>query len=130
MKAVCGASVGMQICFDLRFPEVSRWLALRRAELLVVISYIHGKKEMWKRPVVEGHVRSRAAENGRFVILANAAGPQQNVPSLIADPRGWIVAQAKRSVRELLVARLDLGRVQDDMLRSRRTDLFEAEGAR
>jgi NAD+ synthase (glutamine-hydrolysing) len=126
VKSLRGATVGLQICFDLRFPEVSRWLALRRAELIIVLAYIHGKKEMWKRPVIEAHVRSRAAENGRFVVFANAAGPQQNVPSMIADPRGWIAAQARRGVRELLVARLDLSRIQDDMLRARRTDLFEA----
>jgi NAD+ synthase (glutamine-hydrolysing) len=130
VKAVRGATVGMQICFDLRFPEVSRWLALRRAELIIVIAYLHGKKQMWKRPVIEAHVRSRAAENGRFVLFANAAGPQQNAPSMIADPRGGITAQARRKVRELLLARLDLGRVQDDMLRSRRTDLYEDDALR
>jgi NAD+ synthase (glutamine-hydrolysing) len=130
VKAIRGAAVGAQICFDIRFPEVSRWLALRRAEVLVVPSYIHGKKQMWKRPVIEGHIRSRAAENGRFVIFANAAGPQQNVPSMIADPRGWITAEARKNVRELLLARLDLSKVNDDMLRSCRTDLFDAEGAR
>jgi predicted amidohydrolase len=44
---------------------------------------------------------------------------------MIADPHGGIAAQARQKVRELLLARLDLSRVQDDMLRSRRTDLFE-----
>jgi NAD+ synthase (glutamine-hydrolysing) len=125
VKAIRSATIGMEICFDLRFPEISRWLALHRADLIIVISHIHGKKEMWKRPIIEAHVRARASENGRFVLFANAAGPQQNVPSMIADPHGQILAQAEQSVRELLVARVDLRRVEDHMLRSRRADLFE-----
>jgi predicted amidohydrolase len=118
--------LGLQICFDIRFPEPFRRLALRGARVILVPSHIHGRREMWKGPVIEAHVRSRAAENGRFVVFANAAGPAQNVPSMIADPRGEIVARARRGARQLLVAALNLRRVSDDFLRARRTDLCDA----
>ena len=122
--SVPGARVGLQICFDIRFPEPFRRLALSGARILAIPSFIHGRKDMWKGPVIEGHVRSRAAENGRFVVFANAAGPSQNVPSMIADPRGELVAKAIRGAEELLVASLDLSRVNDDYLSLRREELY------
>ena len=97
---------------------------LEGAGIIFVPSHIHGKAGMWKGPVIEGHVRSRAAENGRYVVFVNAAGPEQNVPSMIADPRGELIARCRRGVRQLLVARLDLRKVNDDFLLSRRTDLY------
>jgi predicted amidohydrolase len=125
---VRGARIGLQICFDIRFPEPFRYLALRGAQVTAVPSFIHGRNDMWKEGVIEGHVRARAAENGRFLLFANAAGPGQNVPSMIADPRGEIVAKARRGARELLVAELDLLRVNDDYLSLRREDLYPSVG--
>jgi len=116
--------LGMQICFDLRFPEPFRRLALAGAEVIIVPSHIHGKKAMWKKPVIEAHVSSRAAENGRFVVFINAAGPLQNVPSMIADPRGEIIARCRKAVGQLLIIRLDLSRVNDDFLACRRSEIY------
>lgn len=124
VATVGGAKIGLQVCFDIRFPEPFRRLALRGARVIVVSSYIHGRGDMWKRPVIEAHVRSRAAENGRFVIFANAAGPYQNVPTMIADPRGEIVVEARRGTAEMLTADLDLSAVNNDFLSIRRTDLY------
>lgn len=118
------ARVGMQICFDVRFPEPFRALALEGAEIIFVPSFIHGKGGIWKRPIVEAHGGSRAAENGRFVVFANAAGAEQNVPSMIADPLGRIVAKCRRGARQLLSADLNLRNVRDELLACRRTDLY------
>ena len=121
-----GAKVGLQICFDIRFPEPFRALALAGAQIIVVPSYIHGAKNMWKGPVITAHVASRAAENSRFLLFANASGRTQNVPSLIVNPRGDIIARARRGTRQLLTARLDLTEVNDHFLNSRRRDLYPA----
>ncbi|HRU94706.1 MAG TPA: carbon-nitrogen hydrolase family protein [Anaerolineae bacterium] len=115
--------LGMQVCFDLRFPEPFRDLALRCAQVIAVPSYICGADGMWKRPVIEAHIRSRAAENGRFILFANAAGPDQNVPSMVADPRGEILAQSSLDRPELITVDIDLAKVDNNLLRSRRTDL-------
>ena len=122
------AKVGMQICFDVRFPEPFRRLALGGAQVICVPSLIHGEADMWKGPVIEGHLRSRAAENGRFIAFANAAGATQNVPSMILDPFGRLLAQARRGSAQLLTAELDLKLVSDDYLRCRRTDLYGKGG--
>ena len=127
---VRGVKVGMQICLDLRFPEPFRALACAGAEVLAVPSHIHGKGEMWKGPVMASHVVSRAAENGRFVIFANAAGRTQNAASVIADPRGEIIARARRGARQVVTARLDLTMVNDRFLQSRREDLYGAQARR
>jgi len=121
-----GVKVGLQICFDIRFPEPFRALALAGAQIIVVPSYIHGAKNMWKGPIVTAHAASRAAENGRFLLFANAPGRTQNVSSLIASPRGDIIARARRGARQLLTARLDLTEVNDDFLSARRRDLYPA----
>lgn len=115
--------LGMQICFDLRFPEPFRDLSLRCAQIIAVPAYICGSDGMWKRPIIEAHIRSRAAENGRFIVFANAAGPDQNVPSMIADPRGDILVQSSLDRPELISVDLDLTKVDNTLLRSRRTDL-------
>jgi len=115
--------LGMQICFDLRFPEPFRDLALRCAQMIAVPSYICGADGMWKGPVIEAHVRSRAAENGRFIVFVNAAGPDQNVPSMVADPRGEILITTSLDRPELVTVDLDLAEVDNTLLRSRRQDL-------
>lgn len=116
--------VGMQNCFDLRFPELFRVLALDGAEIIIVPSHVHGRETMWKGPVVDGHVRSRAAENGRFIVFVNTAGAIQNAPSMAADPKGCMVAVCAPKREELCVFDVDLGMVNDEFLRCRRTDLY------
>jgi len=116
--------IGMQICFDLRFPEPFRALALRGAEVVIVPAVVHGEGESWKAPVIEAHVRSRAAENGRFVIFVNAAGRWQNAPSCVADPRGELIARIRRGARRVVTLSIDPLRVRDDFLRCRRTELY------
>ena len=115
--------LGMQICYDLRFPEPFRDLALRCAQIIVVPAYICGADGMWKRPIIEAHIRSRAAENGRYVLFANAAGPDQNVPSMVADPNGEIITESSLDRPELVTVDLDLTKVDNGLLRARRTDL-------
>jgi len=122
--SVKGARIGAQICFDIRFPEPFRALSLGGAQMIFAPSHIHGERDMWKGPVIASHVSSRAAENGRFVVFANTAGRTQNVPSMIANPRGEIVARCRKGAEQLLVAEADLSKVNDEYIGCRRTDLY------
>jgi len=119
-----GNRIGLQICFDIRFPQPFRALALAGAKLIVVPSYIHGAHGMWKNPVIAAHAASRAGENGRFVAFVNAAGRTQNVPSLVANPRGEIVAKCRRAAEQFLTVELDMTAPNDDVLMCRRSDLY------
>jgi len=108
-----GLELGMTICYDLRFPELYRILALRGARVLLVPAAftLATTRDHW-----EALLRARAIENQAFVIAANQIG--ENEPgrfsggrSMIVDPWGVVLAQATDSVG-VIVADLDLGRLQ------------------
>ena len=108
-----GIELGMTICYDLRFPELYRILALRGARVLVVPAAftLATTRDHW-----ETLLRARAIENQAFVIAANQIG--ENEPgrfsggrSMIVDPWGVVLAQATDAVG-VIVADLDLGRLQ------------------
>ena len=84
--------VGMQICYDLRFPEGARSLALDGADIVVVpTNWPRGAEAM---PDVL--VAARAVENRVFVIAANRVGAEGGAPyigrSSVVDPRGRVLA--------------------------------------
>ncbi len=108
-----GVELGMSVCYDLRFPELFRILALRGARVLVVPSAftLATTRDHW-----ETLLRARAIENQAFVIAANQIG--ENAPgrhsggrSMIVDPWGVVLAQAADGVG-VIVADLDLDRLE------------------
>jgi len=109
-----GTAVGMSVCYDLRFPELYRILALRGAEIVVIPSAftLTTTRDHW--PTL---LRARAIENQCFVIAPNQIGahPPGNRSggrSLIVDPWGLPLAMAPDG-EAAIVAELDLGRLQD-----------------
>jgi predicted amidohydrolase len=88
--------VGLTICYDLRFPELYRVLALEGAELLTVPAHFtqHTGRDHW-----EVLLRARAIENTAYVAAAAQIGETRpGRPSygrsLIVDPWGTVLAQA------------------------------------
>jgi predicted amidohydrolase len=108
-----GLELGMSVCYDLRFPELYRILALRGARVLMVPAAftLATTRDHW-----EVLLRARAIENQAFVIAANQIG--ENEPgrfsggrSMIIDPWGVVLAQASDTVG-VIVADLDLARLE------------------
>jgi predicted amidohydrolase len=104
-----GVPLGLTICYDLRFPELYRILAVQGALVLTVPAAftLATTRDHW-----ETLVRARAIENQAFVIAANqigtsGAGNRSGGRSLIVDPWGLVLAQAPDSVG-YIVADLDL----------------------
>jgi omega-amidase len=99
--------LGLSICYDLRFPEFYRTLAVEKNANVFIIS------SAWPFPRVE-HLRTlamaRAIENQSYVILSNRVGSDDRVPfcgsSAIIDPYGVIVAAASADREELISAEL------------------------
>ena len=91
--------IGLSICYDLRFPELYRSLALAGAEVLTVPSNF---TERTGRDHWEVLLRARAIENGAWVLAPSQIGGPPGSPafgrSMIIDPWGTVVAQAGDSV--------------------------------
>ncbi|HEX5852726.1 MAG TPA: carbon-nitrogen hydrolase family protein [Solirubrobacteraceae bacterium] len=108
-RTVDGIELGLSVCYDLRFPELFRILAVRgaRAIALPAAFTLATTRDHW-----EVLVRARAIENQAFVIAANQvgahpAGQHSGGRSMIVDPWGVVLAQAPD--REChIVAELDL----------------------
>ena len=95
--ALDGVTVGLSVCYDLRFPELFRILALRGAQVLAVPSAftLATGRDHW-----EVLLRARAIENQAFVLAPNQFGTapphfNSNGRSMIIDPWGVILATAR-----------------------------------
>jgi deaminated glutathione amidase len=91
-----GTKIGLTICYDLRFPELYRILALRGARVITVPSAF---TERTGRDHWEPLIRARAIENQVFLVAAGQIGPapphyRSYGRSMIVDPWGVVLAQA------------------------------------
>jgi len=126
-----GFRLGLSVCFDLRFPELYRALALMGASVLAIPSAFNDVTGLAHWEVL---VRARAIENHAFVVAAAHAGTTAEGiatfgHSMIVDPWGEVIAESSSDGEDLLVATLDLEQVarrrsQIDVLRLRRPDLY------
>ena len=103
--------IGLMICYDLRFPELCRALALAGAEIIVIAAqWPLARKAHW-----ETLIRARAIENQVFVIAANRCGSDPKLDyaghSAIVGPWGETLALAGSDETDLL-ADLDLSDVE------------------
>lgn len=120
---LAGLKVAMQICFDVRFPEPARHAALAGAEL-IAYSFAGFGAGGWKLPVMEAHLRSRAAENGVFVLGANCAHRVMIVASRVIGPDGLDLAAAKPGRTEEIIAAIEPAAAHRKFLAVRRPDLY------
>jgi nitrilase len=126
-----GVTVGLAICYDLRFPQLFHALADRGAQLFLLPA-------AFTVPTGISHweplLRARAIENGCYVAACGqwgmyARGRQNYGHSLVVDPWGVVVAQCREGLGTISVE-LDLEylhsvRERMPVQRHRRRDLFE-----
>jgi len=122
---------GMMICYDLRFPEMARMLALRGANVLIAPSgWVQGdlKVQHW-----ETMIKARALENGCYVIAPDQAGNIYIGHSMAADPLGRTVVDLdEKPCMEIIELDFNLlreTREQLPLLKNRRSDVYARHAA-
>lgn len=120
--------IGVIICYDLRFPELSRRLALEGARLICVpAQWPKPRQEHWRTLL-----RARAIENQLYVVSANACGPIGKLDffgmSMIIDPKGELLADAGELPGEIVAPlsweAMDAWRAQIPCFNDRRPELY------
>jgi predicted amidohydrolase len=110
LEATPWGLLGMTICYDMRFPQLYRALAKAGAEVIAVPA-------AFTRPTGEAHwevlLRARAIENGVFILAAAQGGLHEDGRgtwghSMIIDPWGRVLAEAKDDAPGVIVADLNL----------------------
>jgi N-carbamoylputrescine amidase len=117
--SVGGVRLGLAICWDQWFPEVSRILALNGAQLIVYPSAIGSEivaPEFDSHPDWEFVMRAQAIMNRVFVAAVNRVGQEEKIKfyggSFVSDPWGKVISRAGPSSPRLVIADLDLSQSQ------------------
>ncbi len=107
--------IGLAICWDQWFPEVSRILALKGAQLIIYPSAIGSEvvaPDFDSHPDWEFVMRAQAIMNRVFIAAVNRVGQEERIRfyggSFVADPWGKVIRRAGATSPRLLVADLDL----------------------
>lgn len=128
--------IGLLICFDMRFPEPARVLALRGAELIVLpTNWPEGAETSAEHVAI-----ARAAENRVFFATCNRVGEENGFrfigKSKIVHPSGKVIAAAGTE-EEIILADIDLaearikrnvmipGKYETEVFESRRPELYQ-----
>jgi len=130
--------IGVAICYDRHYPEYMRALGLAGAQVVVIPQA--GMLAEWPEGMFEAEVRTAAFQNGYFAALCNRVGEEEGRQegeeelvfagdSFVVDPQGKLLARAARLEEDLVVADLDLSKVDSSaartlFLKHRRPELY------
>ena len=106
--------VGMNICYDISFPEAARVLKLKGAELIALIT--NWPEASWRSPEFLAH--ARALENHVFFAATDRVGTERGWKfigrSKIVDCNGDTIAEAGAEDEELLITAIDFHQANDN----------------
>ena len=132
---VDGVRLGTMICYDWRFPESARTLALRGAQVIVHPSALVAPPRMWQ-PVM----RARSFENKVFTLTANRIGSERHGDALltfhgcsqITGINGAVLVECDEQFEGWIATVIDPSRADDkrfspynDIVADRRPELYE-----
>jgi predicted amidohydrolase len=121
--------LGLIICYDVFFPEITRLLRLKGSQLIICISASPGVR----RTFFETLTAARAIENTAFLVYVNLVGVENGLQfwggSRIVAPNGKITSQAKYDEEDLMIGKIDYADLKQTetfvpTLRDLRPELF------
>lgn len=125
--------LGVSICYDLRFPEIYTYMALKRGAVILLVP------SAFTIPTGKAHwhvlLRSRAIENQCFVIAAAQSGVHNEKRStyghsLVVDPWGQVLCDMEETSNDIAIVELDMERLETvrkelPVLKHRREDIYQ-----
>ena len=131
------AKVGIMICFDWRFPETARTLALQGADIIAHPSNL-------VLPHCPQAMITRCLENRVYAVTSDRVGTEKRVAgdplkfigqSQVVDPDGTVLVRASEDREEAQVVEIDLEKARNkqingrnDLFADRREDLYRVDG--
>jgi predicted amidohydrolase len=119
-------NIGLMICYDVRFPEMSRILTVNGADILVVPSaWIYGimKEDHWRTMIM-----ARAIENGSYIIAPDQVGNIFSGRSMVADPFGTVLLDMgdKEGIEIVEIDKARVVKIRESLplLKNRRLDVY------
>lgn len=123
--------IGMSICYDIRFPELNRLMALQGAKIICVPACFQNATGPAHWEVL---LRASAIQNNCYILAAGQCGKSEEGKifwghSMIIDPWGTVIAEAGQERQTLLVADIDLDYAEElknrlGSLTNRREDVY------
>lgn len=123
-----GIKAAVIICYDIRFPELARKLALEGCELLFVVSQWPRERTELLKILAKG----RAVENQMFVAVCNSCGEFEGTAyggnSSVFDPLGSVISEASEK-EEIIYCDIDIDKVRSlrydfNVFSDRREELY------
>lgn len=133
------ARIGMQVCYDIRFPEITRALMLGGAEIITNVwaSFRPEDQPLEDEQIFLHRAYTRAIENGVFFLSCNRAGRQGHCRymgrSVVVAPDGKVLAASTSENEDVIQAELDMQAVARyrssvGLLTDRRPDVYARYG--
>ena len=115
--------IGLVVCYDLEFPEVTRRLALEQAQIIVApANWPLLGKPAGERPVEVAKAQAAAAQNKVYVVVADRCGADRGEAytggSVICDVTGYLLAEAAIEQPGVIAATFEVAQADDKRLGS------------
>jgi len=103
-----GITVGIRICFEVRFPEYFRELYMENTDLNIILFFDVTDDENTDRyNLIKAHLQTRAVENVCPILSVNAIEPFQTAPTMFVGKSGQVIAECNRNQENLLVCNFE-----------------------